>query len=254
MSVSHHLIAAYMTRDLETAGADTPLTEVAKQLATRRVSAVPVVDALGAIVGVVSRWDLIHHQRRHPHATDTTCGSIMSQGPILASANRPLSEAAKLMLEHRIHRVFVVDEGHLVGVLTTTDLTRAVAEARIDRPIDSIMTTPVASIRTDHGLALGMEWLDRAHVSGLIVTENDWPIGVFAQEDALAARDLPPTTEIGDLYDPSLICLPRSTAIFRAAAQCARMGVRRIVVSHKQDFIGVVSGLDFAGVVAGADA
>ena len=254
MSLAHHSIADYMTSDLETARADTPLAEVVRQLASRRISAVPIVDAPGAIVGVVSRWDLIHHKRLHPHAIDATCAAIMSQGPVIAEVNGRLSEAAQLMIEHRIHRVFVVDAGRLVGVLTTTDLTRAVEEARITRPIETIMTSPVATIRTDHGLALGMEWLDRARVTGLIVTEHDWPIGVFAQEDALAARDLPPTTEIGAIYDPSLICLPRETPIHRAAAQCARMGVRRIVVSYKHDFIGVVSGLDFAAVVADAEA
>lgn len=254
MNLANQSVAEYMTTDLETASLDTPLTDVARRLATRGISALPVLDAPGAIVGVVSRWDLIHHQRRHPHQTDATCATVMSQGPVIIEPGAPLPEAAALLVEHRIHRVFVVDGGRLVGVLTTTDLTRAVQHARITRPIDTIMTEPVATIRVDQGLGLATEWLDRAHVSGLVVTEHDLAIGVFAQEDALAARDLPPTTEIGALYDPSLICLPRATPIHRAAAHCVRMGVRRIVVSHQRDFVGVVSGLDFAAVVADADA
>ena len=68
----------------------------------------------------------------------------------------------------------------------------------------------------------------------------------------LAARDLPAATEVGAVYDPAVICLPRATALHRAAAQFARMGVRRIVVSHQRDFVGVVTGLDFAGAVAEA--
>lgn len=254
MSFADHSIASYMTADLERAGPATPLAEVARQLASRRISAVPIVDAAGAIIGVVSRWDLIHHGRMHPHAVGATCATIMAQGPVVAAASASLPSAAALMIEHRIHRVFVVGGGRLVGVLTTTDLTRAVEDAQITRPIGTIMTSPVAIIRTDQVLALAMEWLDRAQVTGLIVTEHDWPIGVFAQEDALAARDLPPTTELGRIYDPSLICLPRDTTIHRAAAQCARMGVRRVVVSYQHDFIGVVSGLDFAAVVADAEA
>jgi predicted transcriptional regulator len=245
-------IAAYMTTDLETARADTPLAEVARRLASRRISGVPIVDGAGAIAGVVSRYDLIHHQRCHPHAAGATCAAIMTRGPRVIELGAPLRDAARLMVAHRIHRVFVVDGGRLAGVLTTTDLTRAVEERRVAARIDTIMTSPVVTIRVDHGLALAMEWLDRARVTGLIVTEHDWPIGVFAQEDALAARELPPATEIGRLYDPSLICLPRETPIHRAAAQCARMGVRRIVVSHQRDFVGVVSGLDFAGVIAAA--
>ena len=254
MSLAHRLVASYMTSDLATAEADTPLAKVIRLLAARRISAVPVVGGGGAIVGVVSRWDLIHHERRHPGQAGATCAAIMSQAPRVVEVSASLKEAACLMTERRIHRVFVVDGGRLVGVLTTTDLTRAVQDAGLVQPLDTIMTSPVATIRVDHGLALAMEWLDRAHVTGLVVTEHDWPIGVFAQEDALAARDLPPTTPIGTLYDPSLICLPRETPLHRAAAQCARMGVRRIVVSHQRDFVGVVSGLDFAAVIAAAPA
>ncbi|MEZ4398525.1 MAG: CBS domain-containing protein [Kofleriaceae bacterium] len=241
-----------MTPTPHTACLNTPLTEVTHQLASRRISAVPVLDARGSIVGVVSRSDLLHHRRVHPHAADTTCGAIMTQGPIVVEATAPLREAARLMIEHRIHRVFVVTEGRLEGVLSTTDLTRAVEDAKVDGAINTVMSTPVATIRVDQGLALAIEWLDRAHISGLIVTENDWPVGVFTQEEALAARDLPPTTQVGDLLDPSLICLPFETSLHRAAAQCARMDVRRIVVSKQRDFVGVVSGLDFAGVVARA--
>jgi len=252
MSLARHPIAAYMTTGLETARPTTSLADVTRELASRRISAVPIVDDHGSIIGVVSRSDLLHHRRVHPHQHDATCATIMTAGPVIAEAQAPLREAAQLMIEHGIHRVFAVEAGRLVGVISTTDLTRAVEVAEVAASIDTIMSSPVSTVRVDQGLALAMEWLDRAHITGLIVTEDDWPIGVFTQEDALAARDLPPTTAVGKLYDPALICLPRETAIHRAAAQCARMGVRRIVVSHQRDFVGVVSGLDFARVVANA--
>lgn len=250
MSVASHPVTRYLTTDLVTATPTTPLTEVAAQLATRRISAVPLVDDRGSIVGVVSRTDLLRHQRYHPKDHAATCAAVMSQGPIVIEHTAPLRDAARLMIEHRIHRVFAVDGGRLVGVVTTTDLTRAVEDARVEGSIQEIMSTPVATIRVDQSLALAMEWLDRARITGLIVTDNDWPVGVFTQEEALAARDLVHTTPVGDLLDPALICLPSETALHRAAAQCARMGVRRIVVSKQRDFVGVVSGLDFAGVVA----
>lgn len=252
MSLARHPVAAYMTTDLETAAPSTLLADVARKLATRRISALPIVDLRGDLVGVVSRSDLLHHRRHHPRQVDATCAALPAREPLVVDGRAPLREAAALMIEHRVHRVFVADGGRAAGVLTTTDLARAVEDARLPQPIDAIMTSPVVTIRTDQGLALAMEWLDRAHITGLVVTEHDWPIGVFTQEEALAARDVPPETEIGTLYDPSLICLPRSTTVHRAAAMCARMGVRRIAVSHQRDLVGIVSGLDFARVVATA--
>lgn len=237
-----------MTRDLEVAFLDTSVREVNHRLTARRISALPVVDDVGVLAGVISRFDLIHHRRLH-NPVDATCADVMTRRPVTVAPGASLRDAAARMLEHRIHRVFVLDGDRLVGVLTTTDLTRAVGDSGIARTIDVIMSAPVVTVGVDLPLGQAIEQLDRDHVTGLVVTEHDWPVGVFAQQDALAARDLPPTTDVGAVYDPSLVCLPRDTPIPRAAALAARMGVRRIVVSHRRDFIGIVTGLDFASAV-----
>jgi CBS domain-containing protein len=243
------LVSAYMTTALEVAFLDTSSREVSRRLAARRISALPVVDDDGALAGVVSRVDLLHHPRRVPGA-DVSCARVMSREPVTIAPTASLRDAAHRMLQHRIHRVFVVDGARLCGVLTTTDLTRAVGDSGLARTLAAIMSAPVATVGVDLPLAAAIERLERDHVSGLIVTENDWPVGVFAQEDALGARHLPAATEVGTVYDPSLVCLPRETPIPRAASLAARMGVRRIVVSHQRDFVGIVTGLDFAGAIA----
>jgi|JI10StandDraft_1071094.scaffolds.fasta_scaffold271154_2 CBS domain-containing protein len=253
MSVSTHPAASYMTTALATIRPDAPTAEAAAVLAQRRVSALPVIDDRGSIVGVLSRSDLVHDQRRPAAARAASVGALMTQGPILAEPTASLGAIAKQMIEHRIHRVFLVEGGALRGVVSTTDLTRALAKARVDGDLGSIMSAPVATIDVGQSLSLAMEWLDRGGITGLIVTEHDWPIGMFTQEEVLAARDLDPTTPVGELLDPSLVCLPITTSIHRAAAQAGELGVRRIVVSKNRDFVGLVSGLDFAGVVAGVD-
>ena len=240
-----------MTAELEVAFPDTTLREVQRRLTARRISALPVVDDDGRLAGVVSRFDLLHVGRTQP-GREITCGEVMTRAPVTVTPASTLREAAGHMLEHRIHRVFVLDGARLAGVLTTTDLTRAVGDSGIARTIDAIMSSPVVTVGVDLPLAQAIEQLDRDHVSGLVVTENDWPVGLFSLEDALAARELPPATDVGAVYDPSLVCLPQDTPIPRAASLAARMGVRRIVVSHQRDFVGVVTGLDFAGAVAEA--
>ncbi len=226
------------------------VAEISERLASREFSAAPVLDDRGSVVGVVSRADLLHNQRQPEGKRALTCGDLMTQGPLLIEMSSPLRAAAQLMVQHSVHRLFVVDHGRLVGVLSTTDLTRAVEQARVMDQLHTIMSSPVATIDVEQSVATGAERLDRDHFTGLVVTENDWPVGVFTQEEAIATRDLPTTVTIGTVLDPALVCLPAETALHRAAAQCARMGVRRIVVSRHRDFIGVVSGLDFARVVA----
>lgn len=252
MSFANHPVSSYMTSKVWTATSDQAVSEITEQLATRHFSAVPVLDDRGSIIGVVSRSDLLHNQRQAEGKRVHTCGDLMSQGPLLIEQNASLRDAAKLMVQHRVHRLFVVEHGRLVGVLSTTDLTRAVEDARVTEPLHTIMSSPVATIDVEQALAVGQARLDDEHFTGLVVTENDWPVGVFTQEEALTSNNAPASATIGMLLDPALVCLPAETALHRAAAQCARMGVRRIVVSKHRDFVGVVSGLDFARVVANA--
>jgi CBS domain-containing protein len=241
-----------MTRDLEVAFLDTTLHEVDCRLAARKISALPVVADDGALAGVISRFDLLHHRRTHPGRASAACADVMSQRPVTVGSGASLRDAAERMVEHRIHRVFAVDGGTLCGVLTTTDLMRAVGDSGLARTLDTIPSAPVVTVGVELPLGQAIEQLERDHVTGLVVTEHEWPVGVFAQQDALACRDLPATTIVGAVYDPSLVCLPRETPIPRAASLAARMGVRRIVVSHHRDFVGIVTGLDFAGAVAAA--
>ena len=161
MSLATHVVATYMTSDPITAAAVTPVEEVAAILATRRISAVPLVDDRGSIVGVVSRSDLLRYRRHHAHLRDVTCDAVMTQGPIVVEASTNLRDAARVMIEHRIHRVFVVDGGRLTGVLTTTDLTRAVDAARVEAPIESVMTAPAAPV----AIASACGWPRRSAIS-----------------------------------------------------------------------------------------
>ena len=57
---------------------------------------------------------------------------IMSRNPIAVSPTRNLTEAATLMLQHRIHRLPVVDNGHLVGILAAFDFVQLFADRKVE--------------------------------------------------------------------------------------------------------------------------
>jgi CBS domain-containing protein len=103
-------------------------------------SAAPVVDDAGRPVGVLSRADIISHNRdmaRHLRASQTSvpmvnCEAdptlvrvIMTPFVILAAPETPAEEAARQMVTCKVHRLFVVgDGGGLIGVLSALDLLR----------------------------------------------------------------------------------------------------------------------------------
>ncbi len=261
MSFFNQSLSGYMTRDPRAVAVDAPLDEVVRLLQQRTFSAVPVVDHHGAPVGLISRTDLLRLGLRNSGTASTspalamparTAADVMTPGPLMVEATASLASAGATMHEHSVHRLMVVTGGRLVGVISTLDLAAAVRDARISSPLAEWMTQPIVTIEAARPLSEADTLLEKHHVSAVVVTEDGWPIGVFAQVDAIAHRDQSRSVPVESVLDPAMICLPHSTRLFRAAAHAAQLDVRRVIVCEGRMAIGVVGGLDFARVVARA--
>ena len=146
--------------------------EVAQTLLERRISAVPVVDDTGKLVGIVSEGDLMHRaeigtQRRHSwwlrvltgddalaaeytKAHARTVADVMTREVITASPDTPLHEIAALLERRSIKRVPIVRDGALLGIVSRANLLQALASSHIRIWISSFPTRPfgTASSRT----------------------------------------------------------------------------------------------------------
>ncbi len=145
-------IADVMTRDVIKVAPDTSVEEIAQLLFERHISGVPVVDASGALVGIVSEGDLIRHAGAvgdsGPRSwwlrffSDTTQGAadyvkthgrtaadVMTRQPLTVPPDARLADVARLLEKHRIKRVPVVDDGRLVGIVTRSNLLQGLATA-----------------------------------------------------------------------------------------------------------------------------
>jgi CBS domain-containing protein len=139
--------ADIMVKEVVTVGPEALVKEIAALMLERRISGLPVVDGGGRILGVVSEGDLI---RRPEIETDRvklgwlrllvsdearardfvkhhgrTAREVMTQPAITVAADAPLAEIVRLMERHRVKRLPVVERGKLAGVVTRTDLLRA---------------------------------------------------------------------------------------------------------------------------------
>ena len=262
MNVFSRPVSAFMTTSVASVGRDTMLSRIARELDERGVSAVPVLDERGALTGVISRTDLLRVGRTqagsHRKASAITLPERRAadllgatpRPPVVIAPAAPLHDAARLMRDERVHRVFVVEAGALVGVISTLDVMGAVRDAKIEVPITEIMSTPLFSVKAQQPLSAAIERLEHARVTGLVVVDDDFPVGVFTQLEAMQSRDLPRDTPVNDVLDPGMLCLPVTTKIYRAAEQAARLAVRRIIPCRDREAVGIVTGFDFAKLVA----
>ena len=117
-----------MTRAVVTARPETPLKEVGALLVDHRISGVPVVDAAGTVVGVVSKSDLIVREdvdRRRAKSAAVTAADAMTSPAVTIEPGASVVAAARELIDRRIDRLPVVHEGLLIGIVTRTDLVRA---------------------------------------------------------------------------------------------------------------------------------
>jgi CBS domain-containing protein len=109
-----------MTTKVITAGADTPVQELAKRLLENAVSGMPVVDRSGKILGVVSEADLLAKQGK-------VARDIMSAKIFTVGEDASVEDIAALMTAEKIKRVLVVGEKELAGIVSRADIVRAIA-------------------------------------------------------------------------------------------------------------------------------
>lgn len=114
--------------------ADATLTEAAALMDRHHIHGLPVVDAAGGLVGVLSQTDLARARATEylwANWPGLAVRHLMTTPAITIHRSTPLAIAARKMERHHIHRLVVVDDGDEtvpIGVLSMTDLVHAIAE------------------------------------------------------------------------------------------------------------------------------
>jgi CBS domain-containing protein len=137
----HSLVKDLMTSQVVTVGPATPFKEIVARLAEHRVSAMPVLDDAGLVLGVVSEADLLlkeefpnpdqdiplfwtrRRRLERDKAAASTARDLMSVALVSISPDATAAEAARLMHKANVKRLPVIGEGgRLVGIISRSDL------------------------------------------------------------------------------------------------------------------------------------
>ncbi len=141
--------ADLMTRELITVNPETTVEDLCDRFRDHRITAAPVVDAEGRLVGIVSKDDIIFHGRRdqadHVGAdikrllsagfvgfgpdivTSLRVSDIMTRDVVTASETDGIEDLCRLMWDRRVHRIPIVRDSLLVGIVSALDVCRSVA-------------------------------------------------------------------------------------------------------------------------------
>ena len=178
--------------------------ELAELLVERHISAVPVVDDKGKLVGVVSEGDLMHRseagsERRRswwlqlitPNSTLATdyiearthkVADLMTKAVITATPETPLGKIAMLMERNAIKRVPIIHDGQIVGVVSRANLVQAIASAPTEQDV------PLSDVAIREKLLKHLKAQPWAHIDLLNVTVNNGVVTLWGMANSEVER------------------------------------------------------------------
>ncbi len=138
-----------MTSPAVTTSPATPLKDAITLLANRGISALPVVDAEGHLLGIVSESDLIQVLSvAGSEAQSGVVGDLMTADVISVDEETGLPEVARRLLDSKVRRVPVLKEERVAGIVSRRDLIKWMARS------DAVLATDVCGVLRDEGQRL----------------------------------------------------------------------------------------------------
>ncbi len=133
-------VSMWMTKDVMTVTPEVSVTAIAKLMADKRIRRLPVVDADGKLLGLVSSQDVLHAfpadvnpfafmSGKAPDAATSKLKAIdvMLSTPLTTTPEAPIEAVARQMRDHKVGALLVMRNEHLAGLITESDIFRAFA-------------------------------------------------------------------------------------------------------------------------------
>ena len=207
-----------MTRPVITVTPETTIVEAANTMLQRHVSGLPVVDAAGKLVGIISEGDFIRRseigtQRKRGRFLKFILGSgkeatdfvhehgrkiaeIMSPEPLTISEDTDLEEIVELMEKNTVKRLPVMRGDKLVGIVSRSNLLQAVASLARQIPAptaddDHIRNRIIDTLAKNDWCPFGLSVVVRdgiVHLSGVITEERSRQAAIVAAENVAGVK------------------------------------------------------------------
>ena len=213
-----------MTQKVITVGADTSIVEAVNTMLKHHISGLPVVDAAGKLVGIISEGDFIRRaeigtQRKRgrwltflvgtdqiaadfAHEHGRKVGEIMTADPLTVTEDTPLEQIVQIMQSDNVKHLPVVRGNRLVGIVTRSDFLLAVADlargaASPSADDDHIRSAVIATIEQAAWRPCRLNVIVRDGVVSLSgVIKND----AARQAAIIAAENIPGVKKVHDHF------------------------------------------------------
>lgn len=116
-------VGRIMSAPVKTITPDTTVREAARTMRDREIGSLGVIDENENLLGILTSTDFVAAVADERSMGETTVTEFMTEDVITTEANASIRDIADVMTDHGFHHVPVVEEGQLIGMVTTSDIT-----------------------------------------------------------------------------------------------------------------------------------
>jgi len=242
-----------MSTDIITATADNTVFWAARTMSENHVSCLIIVDATG-IAGILTEKDVLKAVAEHEADFRRLKITDRMSSPVEATAGSlSVVEAGKIMQARNIKRLPVVENGKLLGLVTQTDITRALVSLSPLRSVSDIMSTNVATVPADATVAEAARVMTVKGISCVVAMHRHEVAGILTEKDLLkrvvALHKDPAQTHVADVMSFPIMSVPPTYSVISTTKKMDQMHLHRLVVTDGNKVCGIVTQTDLMRVI-----
>ncbi len=224
------------------------VVSAAKIMSSNNVSCLIVSDNR-EVLGIVTETDML---KKTVASGNDFCKmkveQIMSSPVRSVSPDLSVMDASSIMETENIRRLVVLDKGRSIGIITQTDVVRALASYTLTKEISEIMTNDVVVIASSASVRAAAELMASKDISCLVATKNGAVVGVFTERDLLkrviAVKLNPEHTRLQQVMSCPVVSISREQSVLSAMKMLENIGIRRLVIMDGENLYGLITQTD----------
>jgi CBS domain-containing protein len=186
------IVKDYMTSDVVHVEIPGNRDDVLKILKRTGISGVPVIKN-NKIVGIITRKDLL----RKPE--EVQLGLLMTPKPLTIKPDTDIREAARILITRHIRRLPVVEDGHLVGLLSVADLMQAIAKLKIKDEIKDKYTSLTFALWEETPLPVVGRVMEISGVDAIPILDAENRLqGIISERDLIRSSSIEDSVGVSD--------------------------------------------------------
>jgi len=242
-----------MSDDVVTATADSTIFWAARTMSENHVSCLLIPGASG-VAGILTEKDVLKSVAepgvdfRRLKVADR-----MSSPVEVTPATVSVIKAGKVMETMNIKRLPVVEDGELLGLVTQTDITRALVSLSPLRSISDIMSPNVATVPAEATVAEAAQRMSDKGISCVVAMHRRDVAGILTEKDLLkrvvALHKDPAQTRVADVMSFPIMSVPPTDSVITTTRKMDQMRLHRLVVAEGNEVCGIVTQTDLMRVI-----